>query len=114
MRGFYHIHLRKRKAERLEPFPARSLWFRLLDRLVLVVGIIGPLITIPQILKIYVAQDASGISLVSWGMWALLDIPWILYGIAHREPPIIITYCLYCVLNTVVVVEALIYGAGLS
>ena len=114
MKGFYHIHLRKRKAPSLEPFPARNFWFRLLDRLVLVVGVIGPLVTVPQILKIYVTHDASGISLVSWGMWALLDIPWILYGIAHREPPIVITYTLYCILNSIVVVEAVMLGAGLS
>ncbi len=96
----------------LEPFPARTAWKRLLDRVVLAVGIIGPLTSIPQILKIYVLQDATGVSVISWGTWALLDIPWIIYGIVHRERPIVVTYCLWLFVNTMVFAGAVMYGAG--
>lgn len=96
----------------MEPFPARSAWKRALDHLVIAVGIIGPVATVPQILKIYLLQQAAGVSALSWGTWALLDIPWILYGMAHRERPIIMTYTLWLVVNAIVCAGAILYGAG--
>lgn len=83
-----------------------------LDHVVLAAGIIAPIMTMPQILKIYLLEDASGVSVITWGTFALLDIPWVIYGIAHRSRPIIITYVLWFTMNAVVVVGALMYGAS--
>jgi hypothetical protein len=82
---------------------------RFLDSCVLVVGVIGPLTTIPQILLIYTTHMAVGVSALSWFGPAVLDIPWILYGIAHREKAIVITYSLWLVMNTAVAVGAVLY-----
>lgn len=109
MHARHHLHLRKR----LEPYPASTPWKRLLDRTVLFVGIVGPLVTIPQIAKIYLYHDASDLALISWATYALFDIPWIAYGIAHREIPIIITYTLWLVVNTTVTVGIILWGTGL-
>ena len=110
MRGIHHLHLRKRLSRALEPYPARTFWKRLLDKTVYVVGVIGPVMTIPQIVLIYVGRDASGIAPISWLAWALLDIPWIIYGLVHREFPIVITYTLWFVCNMLVFIGALLYG----
>lgn len=104
-----HLHLRKRVSAGLEPYPARSAWKRALDKSVYAAGVIGPIMTIPQIALIYIGQDATGVSPVSWFMWGLLDIPWILYGVAHRERPIVMTYTLWLVCNAVVFVGAILY-----
>lgn len=112
MKGLHHIHLRKRRADDYEPFPARSAWKRALDRVVLCVGVIGPIATAPQIYKIYAFQNAAGVSALSWGIWALLDIPWIIYGFVHRERPIILTYTLWLIINTIVCVGAILYGSA--
>ena len=114
MRGLHHIQMRKRKAHELEPFPARSTFLRVLDRVVLVVGIVGPLTCIPQGLKIYLTQDATGVSVVAWALPGLFNIPWIMYGFLHKERPIVVTYTLWFVMNTLVVIGALQHGAGLS
>ena len=97
---FFHLHFLKRP---------RNL--RMLDRVIYAVGVIGPLFTIPQLVKIYYLQDASGVSALSWGAYALSDIPWILYGMAHREGPITFTYSLWLVFNTLVFVGTIIYSA---
>ena len=104
------MHLRKRAVKQLEPFPSRSFRLRALDRVVLTAGVIGPLTTIPQILKIYTTHDASGVSLLTWLLPAILDIPWIVYGFAHRERPIVITYSLWLVANLVVALGVVLYG----
>ena len=93
----------------LEPYPARSAWMRMLDKAVYGAGIVGPIMTIPQIVLIYIGQDATGVSPLSWFTWGLLDIPWIIYGIAHRERPIILTYSLWLLCNGVVFVGAILY-----
>lgn len=111
MRGLFHMHIRKRAAgSALEPFPARTGWLRLLDRVVLLGGIAGPAASLPQVLRIYVGQEARGVEPITWGMWALLDVPWILYGIVHRERPITITYLLWFTVNALVCAGAIIYG----
>lgn len=110
MRGIHHLHIRKRLSKNLEPFPASSPSKRLLDTVVYAAGIVGPLMTLPQIFEIYAHRNASGVSAVTWAAYALFDIPWIIYGIAHRETPIVVTYVLWFIFNTVVVIGALVYG----
>lgn len=119
MRGLRHLAARKHPDRHepisvgLEPFPATSAWKRVLDRLVFVVGVIGPLTTVPQILEIYVLHEARGVSAISWGLPALLNIPWIIYGFVHRDRPIVVTYILWLIMNTTIFIGAIIYGANL-
>ncbi len=102
-----HQHYAVRR--RMEPYPATSLWLRLLDHLIYVVGIIGPVMTLPQIYLIFSTHNASGVSAISWLAWALLDVPWIIYGLAHKQPPIALTYFLWFLGNFAVFIGALIY-----
>lgn len=106
----YHPHLRKRISKALEPYPARTLWKRALDRVVFAVGIIGPVITIPQILLIYVGKNAAGVSAVSYFGLAILNVPWILYGLVHRERPIVVAYSLWFFVNLIIATGAVLYG----
>ncbi|MDO8548460.1 MAG: PQ-loop domain-containing transporter [bacterium] len=112
MRMHHHPSVRKRlPAARhgREPYPSQRFWFRVLDRIVLAAGIVAPVFTLPQIVLIYSTHSAAGVSALTWGVYALLDIPWILYGIAHRERPIVYTYTLWLVANAVVAVGAIVY-----
>ena len=108
MRIPHHFHIRKR----LEPYPSKRTLIRALDVVVYVVGILGPLATIPQVIKIYAAQDATGVSVLSWGIYALFDITWIVYAIVHKERPLIICYSLWFFFNVLVTVGALVYGTA--
>ncbi|MDO8576381.1 MAG: PQ-loop domain-containing transporter [bacterium] len=106
----HHLHIRKRISQSLEPYPARSPWMRLLDKAIFGAGVIGPIFSIPQIVLIYSSQDATGISAVSWFGWAALDIVWILYGLVHKEPPIVMTYTFWFIINLTVAFGAILYG----
>ena len=105
----HHLHLRKRVYSLAEPYPAKTSFKRILDKVVYLVGIVGPIMTIPQIWVIFVGRDATGVAPISWLTWALLDIPWILYGIAHRERPIVMTYTLWLICNVLVFIGAVLY-----
>lgn len=81
----------------------------MLDAVVYVVGIVGPIMIIPQIWLIYSTHDASGIAPLTWFAWAIADIPWVLYGVVHKELPISLTYLLWCIGNLAVAIGALLY-----
>jgi uncharacterized protein with PQ loop repeat len=104
-----HLHIRKRRQSIHDPYPHPNRWINALDKLVLVVGILGPVMTLPQILKIFVDKNASGVSAITWLLFAVFDIPWIVYGFVHKEKPILISYILWFTTNTIVVIGTLMY-----
>lgn len=107
--GHHHLHIRKRIYKNLEKFPHPKSMVRTLDYIVYVAGFLGPAMTVPQIALIYATHDAGNVSALSWGAYALFDIPWVLYGMAHNERLITFTYSLWFFANMLVAVGALIY-----
>lgn len=107
--GIHHLNRRKRVHKKLEAYPHKNKWINLLDRFLMVVAVFGPLIALPQILQIYLSRNAAGVSSLSWGLYAFFNLPWIAYGIVHREKPIIIGYSLWFVTNLIVLFGSLIY-----
>ncbi len=108
MHGLQHAHMRKRGVVD-SPAEGKALT-RVLDKLIFVVGTLGPLSTLPQIWKIWHYQTASGVSMWAWALPAFFDLFWILYGFLHRETPIVFTYTLWFILNTLIAVGAWMYG----
>ena len=81
-----------------------------MDKLIYVVGIAGPLMTIPQVAKIWLEKSAAGISIVAWATYAVSSVIWAVYGIMHKDKPIAISSIMLVVVNLLVVIGALIYG----
>lgn len=109
-KGLHHHHIRKRIHHKYEEYPHPHKFKRFIDRAIYVVGIVGPLMTIPQIVKIWVYQNASGVSLASWIAFSITSSFWLMYGIVHKEKPIIITYALWVLLKISIVIGILLYG----
>jgi len=110
--GFHHLHRRKRIHQQHEPYPHPNKWKRFLDKIIFVVGVIGPLMVLPQVLKIWIQKDASGVSLISWASFLFFDTIWITYGVVHRVYPIIVAYTIWIILEIVIVIGILRYGTG--
>lgn len=108
--GLHHFHRRKRIHEKLEPYPHPNKWKRLLDKIIYFVGIFVPIVTIPQLLEIWVNKNASGVSLISWSGYLIAVSFWFLYGIAHKEKPIIFSYGLLVVMDFFVVLGIIFFG----
>src|SRR3989339_1535954 len=102
-RGLHHAHQRKRIHLKHEISPHPDRWIHFMDRAIYVVGVIGPLMSIPQIVKIWGEQNAAGVSLVSWLAFLIHSLFWLGYGILHREKPIIVAYCLWVTFNFLIV-----------
>jgi len=110
MLGLHHIHKRKRIHQKHESYPHPNPVKRAVDILAYVIGIAGPLITIPQALKVWINQDASGLSLISWAGYIVVAVFWIIYGILHKEKPLILTYILWVMVHAAVVAGIIFYG----
>ncbi len=108
-RDIHHLQRRKRSHQNTEQYPHPNKWIKILDDILMAVAIIGPLMNLPQIYKIYSEQIASGLSLISWSLYAICDIPWIIYGIVHKEKPIMIAYILWFLTNMTVVIGIFLF-----
>lgn len=107
-----HMHLRQR-ARRAHSvhyaYPSSNRFIKRLDGLMYFVGIIGPLVSIPQLIEIYDKRSAEGISVLTWAGYTVMGLFWLAYGVVHREKPIIITQCLWLVMNGAILIGALLY-----
>ena len=80
-----------------------------LDILIYPAAIAGPLALLPQAVQLYTTHDASGLSLATWAVLVCLNLLWLLYGLVHREYPIVLTNAALAVLNFAVVWGILLY-----
>ena len=80
-----------------------------IDRAMLMVGILGPFATIPQIYAVYVGQDVAGLSIFSWSLYLISAFFVLAYGIVHNLRPLIISSFLWIVVDIVIVIGYFIY-----
>ena len=84
-KGLHHFEKRKRVHENLEPYPHPNKIKRFVDKSILFVGILGPIMSIPQLYNIWVKQNATGISIISFSTYIFVALFWMYYGILHKE-----------------------------
>jgi uncharacterized protein with PQ loop repeat len=80
-----------------------------LDKLTFVVGVVGPFTVLPQIYSIFSTHSAKGVSIFTWALMFIVTFPWILYGVAHKDRSIIVSFILWEVVNLTVVIGILLY-----
>ncbi|HJO01876.1 MAG: PQ-loop domain-containing transporter [Candidatus Woesearchaeota archaeon] len=108
--GLHHFHIRKRVHQKHESYPHPHKWKRFMDKAIYVAGVFGPLMTLPQLTKIWIEKNAAGVSVISWASYLIAAIFWLIYGIMHKEKPIIFAYSLWIGLEILIVVGTIIYG----
>lgn len=91
----------KRLASAFEPF-------------MLLMGIVGPLATLPQLFKLFFShtEHALGLSLTTWVLYALLAALWAVYGFVHKNPPIWVGNSLGFLMDMVMVIGIFWHTGG--
>ena len=89
--------------------PRKTPYIVFLDKLTFVAGVIGPFTVLPQIYTIFSTQSAAGVSATTWALIFVVTLPWVFYGLAHKEKSIIVSFILWEIMNATVFVGALIY-----
>jgi MtN3 and saliva related transmembrane protein len=69
-----------------------SRWRTKFDEFMVLAGLVSPIATIPQVIKVFAThtEHASGQSLITWAVYTVLAVLWVLYGAMKRELPIVI------------------------
>ncbi len=82
----------------------------LLRRLLGGMSIFTLLMTVPQVLTIWVGHKADGVSVVSWSAYLLSAISWFWFGLQQRDKNIYLPCVGWVVLDGAVIAGALVYG----
>lgn len=104
--GLRHKHERAEHGLKTRKTP----YIVFLDKITLVIGIIGPFVVLPQIYSIFSSRSATGVSLFTWVLMVVVNFPWVLYGLAHKDKSILISFSLWEVMNLAVVIGVLLYS----
>lgn len=65
-----------------------------LDKVTFIAGIVGPFTVLPQIYSIFRSHSANGVSLATWFLIFIVTLPWVFYGVAHKDKSIIVSFIL--------------------
>ena len=68
------------------------------------------LMTVPQVLTIWVGHQAAGVSVVSWSAYLLSAVLWFVYGYRKRDKNIYLPCVGWIGLDAGVIVGAAVYG----
>lgn len=82
---------------------------KILDRLAYPVAVLVPLSSLDQVLSIWQAKSAAGVSVVVWVMLFLTSIFWICYGIVHKERVIFFGHTIWIILSSIVLAEIIYF-----
>lgn len=107
----HHFTGLKHKTQRREGVttPKHTRYTKALDTVTFIAGIAGPFTVLPQLYGIFVEHNAAGVSLLSWSLIFIVTLPWVFYGIAHRDRSIITSFVLWEIMNVLVVIGVLLY-----
>jgi len=106
----HHYHIRKRIHLKHEPFPSPEKIKRVFDKLIYIFVVLSPIMNLPQLLKIWLQKDASGVSLISWTSFSFFSLVWFFYGLLHKEKPIIFMNFALMIIQAFIAVGIVLYG----
>jgi len=73
-------------------------------------SIFSLVMTIPQVLTIWVGRRATGVSLLSWTAYLVTALLWLWYGIQERDRNIYLPCIGWIALDSAVILGTIIYG----
>jgi uncharacterized protein with PQ loop repeat len=82
----------------------------MLKRLLGVLSIFTMLMTIPQVLTIWITHQAAGVSMLSWGAYLISAVTWLWYGLQKRDKNIYLPCIGWILLDSAVIVGVAVYG----
>lgn len=112
----HHIHSRKRSSKskkssnKFHEYPSKNKCVRLLDGIVMLVAFVMPLMSLPQVYKIWILHQVAGVSILTWSAYCILAIPMLIYGIVHKATPLIIMNSIWILMEALIVIGTIVVG----
>jgi uncharacterized protein with PQ loop repeat len=77
------------------------------NSIVLAMGVVEPLFTLPQAYNIWIKHNTVGVSLLTWSIFTIAAVVWCIYGVNIKSKPLAFSYAMYTIFNGIVVVGLL-------
>lgn len=81
-----------------------------LSRILGGMSVFSMLMTLPQVLTIWVGHQAAGVSVISWSAYLLSALLWFWYGLRKGDLNIYLPCVGWVLLDTAVIVGGLVYA----
>ena len=81
-----------------------------LERFLRLLSVITMLMTVPQVLTIWVGGNVGGISLLSWGSYLFSACLWFIYGLQKQDKTIYLACIGWILLDAAVVVGVVLHS----
>jgi uncharacterized protein with PQ loop repeat len=75
---------------------------KVVDSMAYFVGIVGNIAVVPQIVKAW-QSDAPGLAVMTWFLFTLIGLVWLIYAIQHQQKPLILAQTIGITCNLLVV-----------
>lgn len=80
------------------------------SKFITIIGIIGPLLAIFQAIKIFVSQNAAGLSITYWGAYLVIASAWFGYGLYYKNKVIMVSYSLWIIVEIAILNGIFLFG----
>lgn len=80
-----------------------------IEKILPLLSVVTMLMTVPQVLTVWVEQDAGGVSLLSWGTYLVGACLWFVHGLQKRDKTIYVACIGWILLDAAVVAGVLAY-----
>ncbi len=107
--GLRHFNMRKRARQDKSRSHEDKL-MALFDKIIYAVVIIAPVLNLPQLFEVWFNRNAAGVSFMSWFGFSIVSVIWLIYGILHKEKPIIFMNIALAVVQGLVALGVILYG----
>lgn len=82
---------------------------RWIEKILPAVSVVTMLMTLPQVLTVWISHEVSGVSLLSWGTYLIGACLWFVHGVQKRDKAVYVACIGWILLDAAVVVGVMIY-----
>lgn len=79
------------------------------EKLIIFVAIIGPFANLPQLINVWIKKKVDGVSVVSWILFSIVSLVWLIYGIIKKDKYITITFTITLILQLMITIGTIIH-----
>lgn len=80
-----------------------------LEKILRTLSVLTMVMTLPQVLAIWIGRDANGVSLISWASYLCSACLWFVYGFQKRDKTIYLACIGWILLDVAIVLGIVIY-----
>ena len=80
-----------------------------LERFLRFLSVVTMLMTVPQVVAVWVGRDAGGVSLLSWAAYLFSACLWFVYGIQKRDKTIYLACIGWIALDAAIIVGVIVH-----